>query len=328
MMQIWDWIWPLLMVLIYGYFAIWFHRRLTFPGTRLQRRLRHQALGDFLGQALGWPLTLILILIGLMILFRFWPVGQSVRLFVLNAERMIVIGAVILYLHRFLDIYFKRSRPGTWMRITILQKIAYFTIYTLGILMALDILGLPIAPLLTSLGIGSLAVALAVREILANFFAGIQLAIERPIEVGETVLLENGISGEVLQIGWMKTHLLGPDGARILIPNAKLQGFIIQNYMKGAGVPVALSINIDRQADLDRAEALARELAGQWLTAETGSATRDAAIRIQFTQINPASITLNIVFHVKTMEDQARLKSGYLKHLNKAFQQANIALIA
>src|SRR3989442_14378506 len=72
----------------------------------------------------------------------------------------------------------------------------------LGLLIFLDSIGISITPILASLGVGSLAVALALQDTLANLFAGLYMIADKPIEPGHLVRLPGGEEGYVSRAGW------------------------------------------------------------------------------------------------------------------------------
>ncbi len=94
--------------------------------------------------------------------------------------------------------------PTTGLSQTLIKGVVLAT----GILILLGTLGISITPLLTALGVGGLAVALALQDTLGNLFAGVHLLMEKSIRVGDFVRLENGQEGHVVDIGW-RTHGFG-----------------------------------------------------------------------------------------------------------------------
>jgi small-conductance mechanosensitive channel len=88
-------------------------------------------------------------------------------------------------------------------------KLGFIVLLALAVaaIMAADALGISIAPLLTTLGLGSLAVALALQDTLANFFSGLYLLADKPIRVGDYVKLDSGEEGYVHSIGWRSTRI-------------------------------------------------------------------------------------------------------------------------
>jgi small-conductance mechanosensitive channel len=115
----------------------------------------------------------------------------------------------------------------------------------LAIIMALEALGVPVAPLLTTLGVGSLAVALALQETLANFFAGLYLLADRPVRAGDYIKINDAIGeeGYVESIGWRSSRLRTLKNNTVIVPNQKLSQAILTNFHLPAA-PVGAAINV------------------------------------------------------------------------------------
>jgi small-conductance mechanosensitive channel len=126
-----------------------------------------------------------------------------------------------------------------------------------------DALGVSLAPALTALGVGSLAMALALQDTLSNFFAGLYLLVDRPVRPSDFVRLEGGQEGYVETIGWRSTHLRTLVGSVIIVPNATLSKAVITNFKaQNPRLLVETRIDLAYDADLDRAErAIAEEAA-------------------------------------------------------------------
>jgi small-conductance mechanosensitive channel len=103
------------------------------------------------------------------------------------------------------------------------------TILIVGGLVLLAHIGITITPMLTALGIGGLAGALALQGTLSNPLGGFHILIDRPIRVGDTVRLENGQGGEVEDSGWRSTRIRSASDDLIVVPNAKLAQSILTN---------------------------------------------------------------------------------------------------
>ena len=99
----------------------------------------------------------------------------------------------------------------------------------LAIITALETLGVPVAPLVTTLGVGSLAVALALQETLANFFAGLYLLADRPVRAGDYIKINDaqGEEGYVESIGWRSSRLRTLKNNTVIVPNQKLSQAIL-----------------------------------------------------------------------------------------------------
>src|SRR5262249_50985253 len=96
----------------------------------------------------------------------------------------------------------------------------------IGFLIFLDSIGISIAPILPPLGVGTLAVALALQDTLANLFAGFHLIADKPIETGQFIRLQSGEEGNVARVGWRSTWITTPQNTTVVVPNAKLAGSV------------------------------------------------------------------------------------------------------
>ncbi len=124
-------------------------------------------------------------------------------------------------------------------------KLALFVIFCIFIL---QIAGFDTTALITGLGIGGLAVALALQDTLGNFFAGIHILIDKPFREGDYILLEGGQEGTVDRIGWRTTKLITIGKDEIIIPNSKLANSIVKNYStprEETGVVSEISVSYD-----------------------------------------------------------------------------------
>jgi small-conductance mechanosensitive channel len=320
----WSWIWPLLITGIYVSLAVLLHRWLA-PRLRAWVGRSRTIWDDILLNILGWPMLLIFILGGVALLFSLWPMRTNTQTFILKVTRISTILLVVGFAHQFLNSWFRASRPGSWLRITLLRKLILFTLYTVAVMMVLADSGFDIKAPLATLGIGSVAVALATQQVLSNFFAGVQLSIDRPLEIGQSVMLENGMEGEVITIGWMKTWLRASDGSRLLIPNSKLTGFIIRNYTLGhRGPAVLIKLPIDRTADLELAEKLAREASHKITDPSTTKLLMEPII--QYTEMTATSAVMTVTLYAPDYKSAATTRSEFVKAISTAYAEAGIKL--
>ena len=126
----------------------------------------------------------------------------------------------------------------------------------LAIIMALESLSVPVAPLVTTLGVGSLAVALALQETLANFFAGLYLLADRPVRPGDYIKLHDGEEGYVESIGWRSSRLRTQKNNTVIVPNQKLSQAILTNFnLPTAAVGMSVNLAVAHGADVTAVEA-------------------------------------------------------------------------
>lgn len=126
-------------------------------------------------------------------------------------------------------------------------------VVVLGVLVILGEWNIEIAPMLGALGIGGLAIGLALNTSLSNIFGGIQLILDRSIRVGEKIMLESGEVGVVLDIGLRSTKLRSYDNEVIFIPNSYLANARIKNYTKpDATIRVTVTFSVAYGSDITK----------------------------------------------------------------------------
>ncbi len=94
----------------------------------------------------------------------------------------------------------------------------------------LNLLGVSITPILTALGVGGIAVALALQDTLANLFAGFYVSLAGQLRVGDYIKLDSGGEGYITDITWRSTTIRALQNNLIIVPNAKLAQAIVANY--------------------------------------------------------------------------------------------------
>jgi small-conductance mechanosensitive channel len=110
------------------------------------------------------------------------------------------------------------------------RTLTYITVLGIGFLLLLRHFDVSITPLLTALGVGGLAVALALQDTLANFFAGVHILVETPIRLGDFIRLSSGEEGVVTDIGWRTTRVRTFQNTMIVIPNTRITSGILINF--------------------------------------------------------------------------------------------------
>ncbi|MFH0810376.1 MAG: mechanosensitive ion channel domain-containing protein, partial [Pseudomonadota bacterium] len=109
----------------------------------------------------------------------------------------------------------------------ILKGVLHAVLLVFFLMTLFDLVGISLTPLVASLGVGSLAVALAFQDTLSNFFAGVYTMIDKSVRVGDYVRLESGEEGMVMEIGWRSTRVVRQQANNmVIIPNNKLTGSI------------------------------------------------------------------------------------------------------
>jgi small-conductance mechanosensitive channel len=171
------------------------------------------------------------------------------------------------------------------------QTLIRVIIFTCGLVALLHLYNVNVTPLLTALGVGGLAVALALQDTLANFFAGIHILVEAPIRLGNYIRLSTGEEGMVTDIGWRTTRVRNGNNNVVVIPNTKITSGILINYnLPETRQTADVAVMVAYEADLDHVQRSAME--------ETRSATGVLATPEPSIVFNPGLLPTHLQFTV------------------------------
>ena len=139
---------------------------------------------------------------------------------------------------------------------SLLEKTVQITIYILAAAFILQIFGVELTAILTTLGVGGLALALALQETLTNLFAGMYITIANQFRVGDIIAFD-GNEGTVIDVGWRNTLIRKFDDSLLIVPNSKLSQTIVSAYASTApsfrtrvSIPVSVEENLARMEEL------------------------------------------------------------------------------
>ena len=129
-------------------------------------------------------------------------------------------------------------------------------VLVVGGLVLLSSLGIAITPILTALGVGGLAVALALQDTLSNLFAGIHLLADKPIRVGDYVRLSvENVEGHVVDVGWRSTRIRMLQNNVVVVPNKRVAESVITNFdLDEARMAVSIRVGVGYDVDPDHVE--------------------------------------------------------------------------
>ncbi|HZI92677.1 MAG TPA: mechanosensitive ion channel family protein [Patescibacteria group bacterium] len=326
----------LLQPLIYGPLAslamvlalLFLKRRLFKIVQRLAARTATR-MDDLFLEAAGRPLNLIIVASGLQLLGRLLPLTEEADATNDLLYKGIFILALVWLVDRLarglIDIY-SAHIPFLSQARGVVTGLVRGLIVALGGLILLDSMGISITPLLASLGVGSLAVALALQGTLANLFAGIHLLADKAIEPGQYVRLESGQEGIVERIGWRSTRIRLRSNATLIVPNQKLVESVITNYELPAsdtGITVTLGIHYD--SDLDLVERVTIEVANEVMRQVEGGVPAFQTF-VRFTAFGDSSISLDVVLRSKSYPDGVLVRHEFIKRLRKRYRSEGIVI--
>lgn len=201
------------------------------------------------------------------------------------------------------------------------------TIIAVGLIIVMSSLGISIAPVLTALGIGGLAVALAFKDTLENLFAGIHILLEKTIRVGDFIRLENGQEGFVQDITWRTTRIKTIQNNTVIIPNSKLSQSIVLNYsLPDNKMSLSMTISVSYDSDPEEVE---RVLIDEFMKskAEIEEIVEDSNPVVRFNPgFGDSSLDFTLSFQIKHASQQFAALHSLRKRIFKRFKEEGLEI--
>ncbi len=221
----------------------------------------------------------------------------------------------------------KTSSGGTILPSTsIISNIVRIIVYAIGFLFLLQSMGISITPLLTALGVGGLAVALALQETLTNLFSGIQIIASGKIKPNDYIQLDSGEEGYVQDISWRSTTVKALPNHIIIVPNSKMAGVIVRNFsLPENEIAVLINIGVSYSSDLEKVEKVTIDVATEVLKDVQGGVPEFSPF-IRYNNFGDSSIDFTVILRAKEFTDQYLIKHEFVKRLHKRYQQENIEI--
>jgi len=201
------------------------------------------------------------------------------------------------------------------------------TIFVIGFLIILTDLGISIAPLITALGVGGLAVALALQDTLANLFAGVHILMEKSIRIGDFVRLESGQEGYVDDITWRSTRIRMLPNNMVVIPNNKLAQSVVTNYyLPEKRMSVLIEVGVSYSADPDLVEKILVEEAKKGAGDIPGLLAEPEPYARLVPGFGDSSLNFTLTCQVREFADQSLTQHELRKRIFKRFKDAGIEI--
>lgn len=200
-------------------------------------------------------------------------------------------------------------------------------ILVIGILVMLSVFGISITPLITALGVGGLAVALALQDTLANLFAGLHILVEKSIRVGDFIKLETGQEGYVEDITWRTTRIRMLANNIVVIPNSKLSQSIVTNYyLPEKRLAVLIPISVSYSSDPDKIEEVLLDVANNAIGDIQGLLAEPAPAVRFIPGFGQSSLDFTLICHVNEFPTQFIVQHELRKRIFMRFQKEGIEI--
>ncbi|SNZ14381.1 mechanosensitive ion channel family protein [Hydrogenobacter hydrogenophilus] len=211
------------------------------------------------------------------------------------------------------------SLPPTGLIFALVKSI----IITLGFITFLSFLDVPVVHFITTLGVGALAVSLALQGTLSNFFSGLNILLSKQIKIGDFVRLESGEEGFVQDITWMNTVIRRLDNNTLVVPNSRLVNSILLNYRS---LLITVPITVSYNSDLEKVERETLKVAKEVQKSVKG-ADQNFEPSVRYQSFGDLGITFHVVLKAIDPTYQSVLKHELVKRIKQVFYEQGIEFI-
>jgi small-conductance mechanosensitive channel len=209
---------------------------------------------------------------------------------------------------------------------SIFVNIVRIFVVAIGVLFVLTALGVEIGPLLAALGVGGLALALALQDTLSNLFSGLQLIGSKQLSPGEFIALETGEEGYVEDMTWRFTTLRQLSNNLVVIPNSKLATSRIISYHKPVHeMSVLVPVGVAYGSDLEHVERVTIQTAAEVIERLEGPIEGFEPL-VRFHTFGDSAIELNAVLRVRDVANQHVLRHEFIKALTARYAAEGIEI--
>lgn len=308
----------------------WLLRRFLFRALAHRAAATRTQLDDILIRSLSGPFMIWMLILGVHLGVQSSQLPASVLH--ISARVLLILWVISLTvaaarlagdLVRHYGHQFQSAVPVT----SLTENLARIVVAGIGILILLNALGVAITPILAGLGVGGLAVALALQNTLSNLFAGFYVSVAGQIRVGDYIRLDGGQEGFVTDITWRSTTIRALQNNLIIIPNAKLAEAVVTNFSlpetrMSLSVPVGVSYDSDpdhvERVLIEEARNAAREIPGMLEEPEP------------FVRFIPgfgdSSLNFTLICQVAEFTDQYLVQHELRKRILRRFRQEGIEI--
>lgn len=319
---------PTAIVVVGAALGLLFQRLALASLRRVAARTRWRG-DDVLMASLKGEIVLLSVVAAVYVALEVAPVPENVAMVAQRFAVVVLILSATLVAARIatglLRLYGDREGPAL-PSTSILMNFTRIVVFVVGFLVILQTLGVSITPLLTALGVGGLAVALALQDTLSNLFAGLHIILSRKIRPGDYVRLDSGEDGYVEDIHWRETTIRALRNNIVVIPNSKLASSITTNFhLPETPMSVLVEVGVSYDSDLEQVEHVSLEVAREVVREVEGGVPEFEPL-FRYKSLSDFSIDFVVILRVKEYVNQFVVRHEFIKRLHKRFGKEGIVI--
>lgn len=210
---------------------------------------------------------------------------------------------------------------------SILTTLVDLAVYLVGIIIILSSYGISISPLLTALGAGSLASALALQDTLSNLFSGITTLISKQVHMGDYIRLSSGEEGRVVDMNWRNTTIRTSTGNMVIVPNKSIAASTLTNYEQPlAECTISIPLTITYGSDLQHVEDVTLAVAQRILNQSEYGVTGFQPL-VRYDKMGEYGISFKVILRIRNIIDEAVIKHQFIKAIYTTYRKEHISIL-
>lgn len=284
---------------------------------------------DLVVGTLRGVITLWLVLFGVRLALLSRSFSPEVSGFVRNALEVALVFSVALVLTRLVgkSIRLYVGQVQGLPSPSLLVNVAGVTIFVVATLIALQSsLDIQIGPILGALGIGGLAVALALQDTLSNLFAGINIILSKQLQPGDFVRLETGEEGYVTDVNWRNTTVRALPNNMVIVPNSVLATSVVTNYYQPEkALSVIVPVGVSYGSDLQLVERVTIEVATEVMNEVEGGVPEFEPF-IRYNNFGEFSVDFSVILRSEEAVGQYLVMHEFVKRLHERYRREGIEI--
>ena len=317
-------------VLIAAMIGLFVRNLLVSRLTRLAKTTKTEA-DDTLVKSLRWSMPVWFLLAGLFIASKLVQLpAQASSIFEKALISVLILSITFWAANLGADLLRVVSPAATGGMISpatgVIRYVVKAAVLAVGGLVLLSTLGISVTPILTTIGIGGLALALGLQETLSNLFAGIQVTLAGNIQLGDFIQLESGEQGYVDDVQWRTTRIRTLPNNFVLIPNSRLAQSIVSNYYRPSkDLAVLVDVGVHYSSDLAHVERVTCEV-GSKIMKEVAGGVSEFSPFIRYHTFADSSINFTVILRAQQFVDSFLIKHEFIKALSQRYNSEGIVI--
>jgi len=305
-------------------------RKALFSLSRHLAKKTESEIDDLLIEGLEKPSLLLVIALALYISIRLSGLPDTYTPYAIKGMYLSLVLTMTMGIANIsgkLLAYFLKKAELPISVSSLLNAVTRTLVYAIGILIMLNYLGVSIAPIVTAMGVGGLAMALALQDTLSNLFAGIHILAEHTIRVGDFIKLETGQEGFVEDISWRTTRVRMVSNNMVIVPNSKLSQSVAMNYyLPERRMVINLPVSVSFDSDIDIVEKALLEEANKSAQEVPGLLSDPAPQVFLVPGFGPSSLDFTLACSIKDVTDQKPVMNELNKRIFKRLKHEGIEI--